>query len=143
MPSAQATANDPISMALPSAAVSRERRSPSISADTALRAAAGFWFVVTVIGQLLFAISVASFYGLTAARGDWPAWNKTMTHGHAPGYRVGNTVVAIHLLSAFIIILSGAIQLVPQIRRRARPSIVGMGASTWSLRSASAWLAFI
>jgi len=35
-------------------------------ADSSLKAAARFWFVVTVIGQLMFAFAVASFYGLTA-----------------------------------------------------------------------------
>jgi tetratricopeptide (TPR) repeat protein len=88
-------------------------------ADRALKAAAGFWFVVVVLGQLVFAFTVASFYGLTAARGNWQQWNKSMTHGYAPDHPMGNLVVAIHLTSAVIIMFSGAIQLVPQIRRRA------------------------
>ena len=33
-------------------------------ADSALKAAARFWFVVAVIGQLVFAFATASFYGL-------------------------------------------------------------------------------
>ena len=66
-------------------------------ADRALKAAAGFWFVVAVLGQLVFAFTVASFYGLTAARGNWQQWNKTMTHGYTPGHPMGNLVVAIHL----------------------------------------------
>jgi uncharacterized membrane protein len=88
-------------------------------ADRTLKAAAGFWFVVVVLGQLVFAFTVASFYGLTAARGNWQQWNKSMVHGYSPDHPVGNLVVAIHLTSAVIILLSGAIQLVPQIRRRA------------------------
>jgi tetratricopeptide (TPR) repeat protein len=88
-------------------------------ADRALKAAAGFWFVVVVLGQLVFAFTVASFYGLTAARGNWQQWNKSMTHGYAPDHPMGNLVVAIHLTSAVIIMFSGAIQLVPQIRRHA------------------------
>jgi uncharacterized membrane protein len=87
--------------------------------DRALRAAAGFWFVVCVLGQLIFAFTVASFYGLTAARGNWQQWNKNMTHGYSPDHPMGNLVVAIHLASAVIILLSGAIQLVPFVRRRA------------------------
>ncbi len=94
-------------------------------ADRALKAAAGFWFVVAVLGQLFFAFTVASFYGLTAARGNWQQWNKTMTHGYTPGHPMGNLVVAIHLVSAVIILLSGALQLIPQIRatRSALPSL--------------------
>jgi hypothetical protein len=54
-------------------------------ADTALKASARFWFAVTVIGQLLFALAVASFYGMAAVRGDHRAWSKFITHGHVPG----------------------------------------------------------
>ncbi len=86
-------------------------------ADRALKAAAGFWFVVTVLGQLVFAFAVASFYGLSAARGNWQQWNKSMTHGYTPGHPMKNLVVAIHLSSAVIILLSGAIQLIPKIRQ--------------------------
>jgi len=108
-----------MAIAQPNTGAASAPRSPRRSADRALKAAAGFWFVVTLAGQILFALSVASFYGLSAARGNWRAWNRTMTHGYAPGYHVGNTVVAIHLASAVIIILSGAIQLIPLVRRRA------------------------
>ena len=75
--------------------------------------------MVVVLGELVFAFTVASFYGLTAARGNWQQWNKSMAHGYTPGHPMGNLVVAIHLTSAVIILLSGAIQLIPLIRRRA------------------------
>src|ERR1700722_5238909 len=88
-------------------------------ADSALKAAAGFWFVVAVLGHLVFAFTVASFYGLSAARGHWQQWNKSMTHGYTPGHPMGNLAVVIHLSSAVVILLSGAIQLTPQVRRRA------------------------
>src|SRR5580698_7843864 len=88
-------------------------------ADRALKAAAGFWFVVAVLGQLIFAFTIASFYGLATARGHWQQWNKTMTHGYSPDHPMGNLVVAIHLASAVIILLSGALQLIPLIQRRA------------------------
>jgi tetratricopeptide (TPR) repeat protein len=91
-------------------------------ADSALRAAVRFWFVIAVIGQLTFAFTVASFYGRTAGRGDLRAWNKFMSHGYVPGDRVGNLFVALHLVSAVIIILAGLIQLIPQVRDRA-PSL--------------------
>ena len=42
-----------------------------MSSETALKASARFWFVTTLTGQLLFGFAVASFYGLTAARGDF------------------------------------------------------------------------
>jgi tetratricopeptide (TPR) repeat protein len=85
-------------------------------ADTALKAAARFWFAVTVIGQLVFAFAVASFYGLTALRGDYHGWK--ITNGYIPGVTKGNLAVAMHLISAVIVMLAGAVQLVPQVRNR-------------------------
>jgi tetratricopeptide (TPR) repeat protein len=85
-------------------------------ADTALKASARFWFAVTVIGQLAFAFAVASFYGLTALRGDYHGWK--ITNGYIPGVTKGNLAVAMHLISAVIVMLAGAVQLVPQVRNR-------------------------
>jgi Predicted membrane protein (DUF2306)/Tetratricopeptide repeat len=98
---------------------SQTQRSPRRLADMALKAAARFWFVVVVLGQLIFAFSVASFYGVTAAQGNWRQWNKTMTHGYDAAHPIGNLVVAIHLSAAVIIMLSGTLQLIPLIQRRA------------------------
>ena len=83
-------------------------------ADGALKAAARFWFVVAVIGQLVFGFATASFYGLTALRGDYHGWR--ITQGHIPGNMLGNSAVALHLIAAVIIMLAGAVQLVPQVR---------------------------
>ena len=103
-----------------STAVLVERRSlPSAVAATTLKAAVRFWVAMVVIGQLIFAFTVASFYGRAAVRGDLQVWNRFMTHGYIPGDRAGNLAVVIHLVSAVIINLAGAIQLIPQIRDRA------------------------
>jgi len=87
-------------------------------ANGALKAAARFWFGVTVIGQLVFAFALASFYGLAAARGDFHGWSKFITHGYVPGDRMGNSAVMMHIASAVVIMLSGAVQLVPAVRDR-------------------------
>ena len=101
------------------ATVSIQAPRPRPAAAAALRSAARFWFAVVVIGQLLFALSVAAFYGAAAGRGDFDAWNRVMTHGYVPGEPLGNVAVGIHLVSAVIVILGGALQLLPQIRARA------------------------
>jgi len=85
-------------------------------ANTTLKVAARSWFVVTVVGQLFFAFAIASFYTLTALRGDYHGWN--FTHGFVPGVTKGNWAVVMHLASAAAIMLAGAAQLVPQIRSR-------------------------
>src|SRR6059058_1303187 len=105
-------------MTFPAVDASRTGNSRQNFAVAALKAAARFWFLVTVAGQLLFAFTVASFYGLTAARGDLGAWNQHMMHGYTAGKTASNLVVAMHLFSAVIVILAGAVQLVPQIRNR-------------------------
>lgn len=99
-----------------STAVLTSRLELSSVADTALKVAARFWFVVTIVGQLIFAFAVASFYGLTALRGDYHGWK--ISNGFIPGVTKGNWAVAMHLASAAVIMLAGAIQLVPQVRNR-------------------------
>jgi hypothetical protein len=85
-------------------------------ADTALKAAARFWFGVTVVGQLAFGFAVASFYSLTALRGDYHGWK--FTNGYVPGVTKGNWAVVLHVASAALLMLAGALQLVPQVRSR-------------------------
>lgn len=101
-----------------STAVLTNRLELSSVADTALKAATKFWFVVTVVGQLVFAFTVASFYGLTAMRGNVAVWSKHITHGYVPGDHIGNLAVVMHVVSAVILMLAGAVQLVPRIRAR-------------------------
>jgi tetratricopeptide (TPR) repeat protein len=92
------------------------RQSPL--AEKALRAAAGFWLAVTVVGQFIFAFAVASFYGLTALRGDYFPWHKFISRGHVAGDTAGNSAVAAHVASAAVIMIAGSLQLIPQIRNR-------------------------
>jgi tetratricopeptide (TPR) repeat protein len=99
-----------------STAVLTNRLEMSSVADSALKAAARFWFGVTVIGQLAFAFAVASFYSLTALRGDYHEWK--FTNGFVPGVTRGNWAVVMHVTSAAVIMLAGAVQLVPQVRNR-------------------------
>jgi uncharacterized membrane protein len=101
-----------------STAVLTSRIELSSVADTVLKAATRFWFGVTVVGQLAFAFAVASFYGMAAIRGDHGAWDKHFTHGYIPGDTMGNLAIAMHLVTAVVIMLSGAVQLVSQIRSR-------------------------
>jgi hypothetical protein len=101
-----------------STAVMTQRLELNSLADTALKASVRFWFVILFLGQLLFAFTTASFYGLSAVRGNLHAWTKVLAHGIVPGDRMGNVALATHLASAVIIILAGTLQLIPQIRSR-------------------------
>ena len=95
------------------------RTTPMPWSAAALAAAARFWFIATVIGQLMFAAYIVALYGGAAARGDFEAWNAVMSHGHVAGDGAGNVATGVHVLLAAILMLGGALQLVPQVRHRA------------------------
>jgi hypothetical protein len=101
-----------------STAVWTTRLELSSFADKSLKAAARFWFVVALVGQFAFAFSVAAFYGLTALRGDFQAWNKILANGYEAGATMGNAALAGHILFATVISIAGALQLIPGIRNR-------------------------
>jgi hypothetical protein len=90
-------------------------------ADTALNAAARFWFMVAVVGQWAFLYYIVAFYGPSTFTGNFQAWRKNplLARGYIPGDTAGNLAFASHALLAGIIAFGGAIQLIPQIRNRA------------------------
>ncbi len=85
-------------------------------AGKALGAAATTWFTVAVAGQLIFVLYILSFYGLSAAQGNFEAWNKVLPNGHIRGDTIGNIAIAIHVLIAAIVTIGGPLQLIPKIR---------------------------
>lgn len=87
-------------------------RIPLFALDTAAR----LWFLVTLAGQLIFGAYIVALYGGAITRGDPARWNAVMTHGHVVGATAGNAAVAVHLLLAAVIMLGGALQLVPGLR---------------------------
>jgi uncharacterized membrane protein len=86
-------------------------------AAPALRATVAAWFVVAALGQLFFALYVVVFYGGAAAQGRPELWNKVLQAGYIAGDRMGNLVLASHLLFAVIVTVGGVLQIVPAIRR--------------------------
>lgn len=82
----------------------------------ALYAAATTWFTVAMAGQLVFVLYILSFYGVTAAQGNFEAWNKVLPNGHVNGDVMGNIAIAIHVLIAAVVTIGGPLQLIPKIR---------------------------
>jgi uncharacterized membrane protein len=91
--------------------------SPSF-ANTALKASARFWFVVAVLGQLMFAYYVLFTYGSWTVQGNFAAFNESLPHGYVAGETAGNLAVVLHVLLAVIITVGGPLQLIPAIRAR-------------------------
>ncbi len=61
---------------LQNTAASQKRHPLQNVADTALKAAAGFWFLVAVIGQWAFLYYIVAFYGPSTFTGNFRAWTK-------------------------------------------------------------------
>lgn len=85
----------------------------------ALKIAAQFWFVVALVGQLIFVVYILRFYGGAVLNDNLAEWNKVLPFGYVAGDSTGNLIVGAHILSAFLIMIAGAVQLIPQVRTRA------------------------
>lgn len=88
-------------------------------ARSALSASAALWLSVTLAGQAVFAAYVAMFYGGATLAGQFERWNKVLPRGYSADDAFGNAILAMHLSFAVLWVLSGAIQLIPAIRRHA------------------------
>ncbi|HYE47398.1 MAG TPA: DUF2306 domain-containing protein [Caulobacter sp.] len=96
-------------------------QNPARLADQGLVAAGGFWLLVTLLGQWAFFSYIAAFYGPAMATGQYEAWDALSALGakaYVPGDDAGNRTFGFHALAAGIIALGGALQLVPQVRKR-------------------------
>jgi len=95
------------------------RRAFDAFSKAALKASSRFWFSVTVVSQLLFATYIVLAFGFSAVHGHLGDRARFINHAYVAGDQVGNLAVAGHMIFAIIINLSGALQLVPQLRGRA------------------------
>lgn len=85
----------------------------------ALRRAAWILFSIAALGQLLMAAYVLRFYGGHAMAGHLDAWNRINPHFYTAGDTAGNASMGAHVALATIVLVGGALQLLPGLRRRA------------------------
>src|SRR5262245_52976936 len=104
-----------------STAVLANRLEPNSVANTTLKAATRFWFLVAVIGQWVFFYYIVAVYGPSTFSGNFQAWTKNalLQKGYIACDTAGNLVFASHALLAAVIAFGGTIQLIPQIRTKA------------------------
>jgi len=95
-------------------------RASSRAGRPALKLAATSWFVVAAIGQVIFAAYVLGAYGSSIVLGRFEQWNKFFPrgHGYIPGDALGNLALLLHLSLVAVIMIGGALQLIPGLRRR-------------------------
>lgn len=74
---------------------------------------------VVAVGQLVFLAYLLAAYARSALSGHVTAWSRFSAHGWMPGDRIGNAAMAAHVLLASVVLLSGTVQLLPVVRRRA------------------------
>ena len=92
----------------------------SAAAARWLRGSGVLWFAVAATGQAAFIGFICLYYGPRILGGDFAAWNdKPLIDGYVEGDPLGNGVFAAHVLIAAVVTLTGLMQLVPAIRRRA------------------------
>lgn len=81
-----------------------------------LKGSGALWFAVAYLGQLVFAVYTALYYGGSALRGDLGAWNEVLAFGRIEGDAAGNAALSLHLALAAVLTAFGPLQLVPHIR---------------------------
>jgi len=85
---------------------------PFVSAEKTLEHAAALWFIVTLIGQLLFATYILVNYGASAAVGDYAKWNHTLIHPLTSAGAIGRAAIVMHIGLAFVITAGGPLQII-------------------------------
>ncbi|NVK22621.1 MAG: DUF2306 domain-containing protein [Kangiellaceae bacterium] len=77
------------------------------------------WVLVALIGQWIFAVYIFVQFGSAALSGSpTSADTSGMIQGYTDGDDLGNAILALHLLPAILLSLSGTFQIIPYIRRR-------------------------
>lgn len=106
-------------------------RSPDpVAAGRWLARSGTLWLCVAILGQLIFAAYIVAIYA-----GGPTTWNRSPAQAYRAGDIVGNLMFGLHALFAFIIILGGAAQLVPALRRR-MPAVHRWTGRTYMLSAA-------
>ena len=85
----------------------------------ALNHATTFWYLCTLIGQWAFAVYVVLYHGaLIFSKGLKGMGATHMPNGYIPGDHAGNLILAVHLITAVVVIGGGPLQLIPVIRKK-------------------------
>jgi uncharacterized membrane protein len=97
----------------PVARASEQRaRSPLRTSGLALLGA-------VLLAQSVFVLYLLATYGRTTLAGNVAAWSQFSAKGWVLNDTIGNSAMAAHILVALTVLLAGAVQLLPVVRRRA------------------------
>ncbi|MBO9658540.1 MAG: DUF2306 domain-containing protein [Chitinophagaceae bacterium] len=76
------------------------------------------WFIVTYLGQLIFAYYILMLYWTSTAAGEFENWNKVNPHFYRKDDLAGNIFFALHVLLAAIVTVLGPAQLIKTVRNK-------------------------
>jgi hypothetical protein len=88
------------------------RVSPLDLAERTLERSAALWFIVTLMGQLLFASYILVNYGASAAVGDYTKFNHSLIHPLTHAGTLDRAAIVMHLILAFVITVCGPLQVI-------------------------------
>lgn len=83
-----------------------------------LKNSINLWFIVVVVGQIIFALYILGVYGVNGLAGDFERWNAQTPHGYVQDDLMGNVLFAFHVALAAIITLGGPVQLMKSVRAK-------------------------
>lgn len=83
-----------------------------------LKNSINIWFVVVVLGQLIFALYILGLYGVSGLAGDFERWNVASPHGYVQKDVWGNVFFGIHMALAAVITIGGPLQLMKKVRNK-------------------------
>lgn len=85
-------------------------------ASRALKWITRAWFIVSFLGQLLFATYIILLYWGSVVQADYEKWNLVNEHFYVKGDTKGNIAFAVHVVLAAIVTILGPIQLINSLR---------------------------
>jgi hypothetical protein len=88
----------------------RAQRAQRANGKQFLAFSAKSWFIVSILGQLIFAFYVSISYGISGIQGDFDTWTRIFPNGYVPEAKLVNWSTFAHLLLAVLMILCSAIQ---------------------------------
>lgn len=78
------------------------------------------WFITLLIAQLSFVVYLSAGYGLTSLSEGLSAWTDFNDTAYVSGDTLGNSMYAVHVLLAIVMMMGGSLQLIPALRNRFR-----------------------
>lgn len=83
-----------------------------------LKYSVNIWFVIVVLGQIIFAVYILGLYGVNTFTGNLEQWNKGSGHGYIKKDTLGNIMFGVHMMFALIVTLGGPMQLIKKFRSK-------------------------